>query len=63
MFRLARRCFSSLPSSRQFTITPEIQKALATNGPVVALESTIISHGKHWADHHADIPLLHTYIH
>ncbi|CDH53349.1 indigoidine synthase a family protein [Lichtheimia corymbifera JMRC:FSU:9682] len=45
MFRLTRRCFSSLPSARQFTITPEIQKALAANGPVVALESTIISHG------------------
>ncbi len=28
-----------------FEITPEIQNALATNQPVVALESTIISHG------------------
>ncbi|KAI8882176.1 erwinia chrysanthemi IndA protein-like protein-like protein [Backusella circina FSU 941] len=40
-----RRSFHRLPSSQQFVITPEVQKAIEQKGPVVALESTIISHG------------------
>lgn len=31
--------------SSNFVIAPEVQKALETNNNVVALESTIISHG------------------
>ncbi|KAI9468662.1 erwinia chrysanthemi IndA protein-like protein-like protein [Zychaea mexicana] len=45
MFRQITRRFHALASSKPFTITPEIQNALAKKGPVVALESTIISHG------------------
>ena len=30
------------------SITPEIQEALAAGKPVVALESTILSHGIHF---------------
>ena len=47
MFRqqIARR-FHALASSTHFNITPEIKHAIANKGPVVALESTIISHGK-----------------
>ncbi|KAI9363572.1 pseudouridine-5'-phosphate glycosidase [Pilaira anomala] len=42
---LKKRTFSSLPTSIKFIITPEIQAAIQNKGPVVALESTIISHG------------------
>ncbi|KAI9302451.1 Indigoidine synthase A family protein [Cunninghamella echinulata] len=42
---LQRRFFHSLPSASNFIISPAIKKALQNGGPVVALESTIISHG------------------
>ncbi|KAI8066122.1 erwinia chrysanthemi IndA protein-like protein-like protein [Thamnidium elegans] len=42
---LFKRSFSSLNTSKNFIITPEIQSAIRNKGPVVALESTIISHG------------------
>lgn len=42
---LQRRLFHSLPSASNFIIPPAIKKALQNGGPVVALESTIISHG------------------
>src|SRR5438445_13005098 len=29
----------------RITVAPEVQKALAAHGPVVALESTVIAHG------------------
>jgi pseudouridine-5'-phosphate glycosidase len=32
-------------SSSRFLIDPQVQKALANGEPVVALESTIVSHG------------------
>ncbi|KAI7851035.1 Indigoidine synthase A family protein [Circinella umbellata] len=46
MFRqqIARR-FHALASSKHFNITPEIKHAIVNKSPVVALESTIISHG------------------
>ncbi|KAI8139956.1 Indigoidine synthase A family protein [Fennellomyces sp. T-0311] len=44
MFRQIAR-FHALASSKHFTITPEIKHAISNKGPVVALESTIISHG------------------
>lgn len=40
-----KRKFSSLPISKNFVITSEIKAAIRNQGPVVALESTIISHG------------------
>lgn len=43
--KLGIRRFGALPITEKFTITPEIKNALKRNGPVVALESTIISHG------------------
>ncbi|GAA5817106.1 hypothetical protein MFLAVUS_010646 [Mucor flavus] len=42
---LIKRSFSGLKTSKNFIITPEIQSAIRNKGPVVALESTIISHG------------------
>ncbi|KAI8987388.1 indigoidine synthase A family protein [Mycotypha africana] len=42
---LRKRCFHALPNSERFVITPEIKQAIEERGPVVALESTIISHG------------------
>ncbi|KAI9016462.1 erwinia chrysanthemi IndA protein-like protein-like protein [Phycomyces nitens] len=39
------RFFHALPTSKNFVFSPEVKKALSNNGPVVALESTIISHG------------------
>ncbi|CAO3627526.1 unnamed protein product [Cunninghamella echinulata] len=42
---LRRRFFHSLPSASNFIIPPAIKQALQNGGPVVALESTIISHG------------------
>ncbi|GAA5804549.1 pseudouridine-5'-phosphate glycosidase [Helicostylum pulchrum] len=42
---LLKRSFSNLNTSKSFIITPEIQSAIRNKGPVVALESTIISHG------------------
>jgi hypothetical protein len=33
------------PSSKNFKILPEVQEAINANHPVVALESTILSHG------------------
>ncbi|KAI9485526.1 MAG: Indigoidine synthase A family protein [Benjaminiella poitrasii] len=42
---LHKRTFHALPISNQFVITPEIKYAIQNQGPVVALESTIISHG------------------
>ena len=44
--RLGRR-YLSLTSIRasSFTISPEVQSAVNQNKPIVALESTIISHG------------------
>lgn len=43
---LVKRKFHALPSFEKFVITPEIKSAILQGGPVVALESTIISHGK-----------------
>lgn len=43
---LLKREFHALPTAEKFVITPEIKEAILNNGPVVALESTIISHGK-----------------
>ncbi|KAI8372291.1 pseudouridine 5'-phosphate glycosidase [Choanephora cucurbitarum] len=40
-----KRSFHALAASKEFVITPEIKAALQNKGPVVALESTIISHG------------------
>ncbi|KAI8381254.1 erwinia chrysanthemi IndA protein-like protein-like protein [Radiomyces spectabilis] len=46
MFRhVLRRSFHSLPSASKFVVTPEVREAILNRGPVVALESTIISHG------------------
>ncbi|CAO3651887.1 unnamed protein product [Mucor hiemalis] len=42
---LLKREFHALPTAEKFVITPEIKEAILNNGPVVALESTIISHG------------------
>ncbi|KAI7902799.1 Indigoidine synthase A family protein [Cokeromyces recurvatus] len=42
---LHKRNFHALPISNQFVIKPEIKAAIQNQGPVVALESTIISHG------------------
>lgn len=45
---MLRRFFSSrptLPPWPKFNVSPEIRKALINGDPVVALESTIISHG------------------
>ncbi|KAL0074633.1 pseudouridine-5'-phosphate glycosidase [Phycomyces blakesleeanus] len=39
------RFFHALSTSKNFIFSPEVKKALSNNGPVVALESTIISHG------------------
>ncbi|KAI9276925.1 indigoidine synthase A family protein [Phascolomyces articulosus] len=44
MFRQIAR-FHALASSKHFNITSEIKHAIANKQPVVALESTIISHG------------------
>lgn len=41
------RSFHALPQSKSFKFSPEVKDALAQNKPVVALESTIISHGTH----------------
>ncbi|KAF7723210.1 hypothetical protein EC973_002285 [Apophysomyces ossiformis] len=41
----AIRSFHALATSKHFVITPEVKEAIAAKGPVVALESTIISHG------------------
>lgn len=43
---LVKRKFHALPGFEKFVITPEIKAAILKQGPVVALESTIISHGK-----------------
>ncbi|KAI9251216.1 pseudouridine-5'-phosphate glycosidase [Sporodiniella umbellata] len=43
--RLGVRAFHAFSVSEKFVITPEIKEALKKKGPVVALESTIISHG------------------
>ncbi|KAI8076430.1 erwinia chrysanthemi IndA protein-like protein-like protein [Gilbertella persicaria] len=40
-----KRQFHALPQADKFVITPEIKAAIQNQGPVVALESTIISHG------------------
>jgi pseudouridine-5'-phosphate glycosidase len=42
---ILKRKFHALPQSQKFVITPEIKEAIKNQGPVVALESTIISHG------------------
>ncbi|ORY96410.1 pseudouridine 5'-phosphate glycosidase [Syncephalastrum racemosum] len=39
------RSFHALPHSKSFKFSPEVKDALSQNKPVVALESTIISHG------------------
>lgn len=39
------RALSGSPASRLLRVSPEVQDALRSNRPVVALESTIISHG------------------
>lgn len=41
-----KRNFHALPTAEKFVITPEIKAAIRNKGPVVALESTIISHGE-----------------
>lgn len=46
LFQLFGRCsFHTQSIADRFIITPEIKDALKRQGPVVALESTIISHG------------------
>ena len=35
---------------KYLSVTPEIQAALAEGKPVVALESTILSHGMPWPE-------------
>ncbi|CAO3617242.1 unnamed protein product [Cunninghamella blakesleeana] len=42
---IQKRLFQTLPSAANFIIPPNIQQAIKNGGPVVALESTIISHG------------------
>ncbi|CEP07821.1 hypothetical protein [Parasitella parasitica] len=42
---IAKRGFHAYPIAKSFIITPEIKAAIERKGPVVALESTIISHG------------------
>lgn len=42
---ISKRYLHPLSFSKNFVITPEIKGAIKNNGPVVALESTIISHG------------------
>lgn len=42
---ITKRSFHAYPIARDFIITPEIKAAIERKGPVVALESTIISHG------------------
>ncbi|MFT7290294.1 MAG: pseudouridine-5'-phosphate glycosidase, partial [Reinekea sp.] len=41
---------SNIDYSAFLDIHPEVAEALANNRPVVALESTIISHGMPWPD-------------
>ncbi|KAL9554218.1 hypothetical protein MBANPS3_002925 [Mucor bainieri] len=41
----SKRSFHAYPIAKKFVITPEIKAAIDRKGPVVALESTIISHG------------------
>jgi pseudouridine-5'-phosphate glycosidase len=47
---ILKRKFHALPQSQKFVITPEIKQAIKNEGPVVALESTIISHGNRDGD-------------
>lgn len=42
----SKRSFHAYPIAKKFVITPEIKAAIDRKGPVVALESTIISHGR-----------------
>lgn len=42
---LSRRHFSNRSLSSLIEVKSEVQEALSANGPVVALESTIITHG------------------
>ncbi|KAF1797307.1 pseudouridine-5'-phosphate glycosidase [Mucor lusitanicus] len=45
VFTISKRSFHAYPIAKKFVITPEIKAAIERKGPVVALESTIISHG------------------
>ncbi|KAL7318995.1 hypothetical protein PS15m_002172 [Mucor circinelloides] len=45
VFTISKRGFHAFPIAKNFVITPEIKTAIDRKGPVVALESTIISHG------------------
>ncbi|KAI8084485.1 pseudouridine-5'-phosphate glycosidase [Halteromyces radiatus] len=42
---IQRRLFHALPSASKFIFSPQVKQAIQSGGPVVALESTIISHG------------------
>jgi len=46
VFTISKRGFHAFPIAKKFVITPEIKAAIDRKGPVVALESTIISHGR-----------------
>lgn len=46
MFSRSLRFVRSYHSSLPFAITREVKDALERKGPIVALESTIVSHGK-----------------
>jgi pseudouridine-5'-phosphate glycosidase/pseudouridine kinase len=46
--RQSQRCLSSRPPA--FVLSPAVRSALASGRPVVALESTIISHGMPWPE-------------
>ncbi|KAI7861607.1 pseudouridine-5'-phosphate glycosidase [Spinellus fusiger] len=40
-----KRCFHALSNAKEFVYSPQVKAALSQHRPVVALESTIISHG------------------
>ncbi len=48
--RIQQTSKSSLSSSRLLEIYPEVQEAIQKNKPIVALESTILSHGLPYPD-------------
>jgi pseudouridine-5'-phosphate glycosidase len=51
-FMAKRRGLSTRLNSDYLTISERVRDALATNKPVVALESTIITHGMPWPNNY-----------
>jgi hypothetical protein len=50
----------SKPAPIELKFSPEVQQALQQNRPVVALESTVISHGELTAAGNISTPFMHT---